>query len=79
MDRCDPVEMRKNLEVVGQLKKAGIDFVAIPAKDKDHKAQLIAQTQRVFEHLVALEDELNINKVNITAKLKTTQQKGNIS
>ncbi len=51
MNQCSPVEMRKNLEVVEQLRKHGIDFVVIPAKDDEHKKQLIAQGQKVFEEL----------------------------
>ena len=43
--------MRKNLDVVEQLRMAGIDFVAIPAKDPLHKDLLIAQAQSVFEEL----------------------------
>ena len=44
--------MRKNLDVVEQLRMAGIDFVAIPVKDPLHKDLLIAQGQAVFDDLV---------------------------
>lgn len=53
MNQCSPAEMRKNLEVVEQLRKHGIDFVVIPVKDAEHKKQLIAQGQKVFEELAS--------------------------
>ena len=49
MERCSPVEMRKNLQVVDQFRKAGIDFVAIPVMDDEHKAELIQLGQDVLE------------------------------
>ncbi len=52
MKRCSPVEMRKNLLVVDQFKTFGIDFVAIPVRDRDHKNELIAQGNEVLEGLV---------------------------
>ena len=39
MSRCNPIEMRKNLQVVNELRKAGIDFVPIPVRG--NKAELI--------------------------------------
>lgn len=51
MDKCSPVEMRKNLEVVDQFKRHGIDFVAIPARDDDHKNELIAQRYEILKEL----------------------------
>lgn len=49
MERCSPIEMRKNLQVVEQFKKAGIDFVAIPALNKTHKNELIEQGQKILK------------------------------
>lgn len=49
MDRCSPVEMRKNLVVVEQFKKYGIDFVAVPVRSQDHKNELIALCNEVLE------------------------------
>jgi len=43
MDKCSPVEMRKNLCLVDEFVKAGIDFVAIPALSDSDKAALINQ------------------------------------
>lgn len=51
MKRCDPVEMRKNLLVVDQFKRHGIDFVVIPVRDADHKNELIAQGAEVLEEI----------------------------
>jgi len=52
MNRCSPVEMRKNLEVVDTFKRNGIDFVAIPVIDKDHKNKLIEQGRKVFDDMI---------------------------
>ena len=53
MVRCEPAEMRKNLIIVDELKSAGIDFVAIPAKNKEHKKELIAQSDAVLDELLS--------------------------
>jgi len=53
MNRCSPVEMRKNLEVVNQFKKYGIDFVAVPVKNQDHKAELISHGNKVLEEFAS--------------------------
>ncbi len=52
MNKCSPVEMRKNLEVVDTFKKHGIDFVAVPVMDSDHKNKLIAQSHKIFEDMI---------------------------
>ena len=49
MERCSPVEMRKNLKVVEQFKKYGIDFVAVPVRDQDHKNLLIHMGNEALE------------------------------
>ena len=59
MNKCSPVEMSKNLEVVEVFKLQGIDFVAIPAKDVLHKADLISQAQAVFDELINNGDSNN--------------------
>jgi hypothetical protein len=51
MNKCSPVEMRKNLEVVEQFKRIGIDFVAIPVKNSDHKNEMIQYGNEVFEEM----------------------------
>jgi len=40
MNRCSPVEMRKNLELVQVLKFSGIDFVAVPVLSESQKNEL---------------------------------------
>ena len=59
MEKCSPVEMRKNLAVVEQLSTVGIDFVVMPVKDPLHKQQLIAQAQAILAEMTreAEEDE----------------------
>ena len=41
MRKCSPVEMRKALDMVKALSDAGIEFVAIPAQNEEHKKQLL--------------------------------------
>lgn len=48
IERCSPVEMRKNLEVVETLKSNGLDFVAIPVSSKFTKEVLISMTESSF-------------------------------
>ncbi|MDH3325883.1 MAG: hypothetical protein OEM38_04100 [Gammaproteobacteria bacterium] len=57
MERCNPVEMRKNLDVVEQFKNAGIDFVAIPARNAEHKKELIAQGEKSLQ--VEIDNDLS--------------------
>jgi len=49
--RCSPVEMRKNLEIADLFKKYGIDFVAVPVRNQDHKNELIALCDEVLDQL----------------------------
>jgi len=55
-NRCSPVEMRKNLEIVDTFKRNGIDFVAIPVIDKRHKNKLIEQGRKVFDDMIENEE-----------------------
>lgn len=41
MNRCSPVEMRKNLEMVQAFKEAGVDFVAVPVFSEAQKDELL--------------------------------------
>ncbi len=52
MNRCSPVEMRKNLQVVEAFEKLGIDFVVIPAKDESHKEELINLSMQIMDEIV---------------------------
>jgi len=42
MNRCSPVDMRKNLEIVNHFKDAGIDFVAMPALNEEDKRKILS-------------------------------------
>ncbi len=48
MEKCSPVEMRKNLMAVDELKRAGIDFVPIPVSSAAHKQLLIRQGHEIL-------------------------------
>lgn len=52
MNQCSPVEMRKNLEIVDQFRKIGLDFVAVPALNQEHKERLIQLQKHHFETLI---------------------------
>lgn len=41
IERCSPTEMRKNLEMVHQFERIGLDFVPIPVKSAEHKQELM--------------------------------------
>ena len=56
MEKCSPVEMRKNLLIVDRLREAGIDFVAVPVINEDQKKQLLNQ---VHQNLLSLEEDSN--------------------
>jgi len=43
--------MRKNLEVVREFKKHGIDFVPVPVRSSDHKKELIAEGFKIMSEL----------------------------
>lgn len=51
MNRCDPVEMRKNLLIVKELERAMIDFVPIPVKNASDKAALQAKLTVVLSEM----------------------------
>ena len=61
MLKCSPVEMRKALIIVDELRKAGIEFVAVPVINSAHKAELIMQSDKVLEKLAEeFENEANL-------------------
>lgn len=41
MNKCSPVEMRKNLEMVRAFKEVGIDFVAVPVFSETQKHEML--------------------------------------
>ena len=48
MMKCSPIVMRKNIEVANHLKNAGIDFVCVPAKNEQHKNELILLGEKIL-------------------------------
>lgn len=61
MAKCSPVEMRKNLEIVNALSSAGMDFVAIPVIDNEHKQQLLSFMESTLK---TLELKAKLEEVN---------------
>lgn len=49
MERCSPVDMRKNLETVEAFKGAGIDFVPIPVSSEFSKLDLLNLMAKVID------------------------------
>lgn len=52
MKRCNPIEMRKNLEIVKNFKLNGIDFVAIPVINEEDKQNFIAVMNEQLDKLL---------------------------
>jgi hypothetical protein len=52
MSKCSPVESRKNLEVATMYVKYGIDFVAVPVRDQEHKNKLLTDVEKVFQEAI---------------------------
>jgi len=57
MDKCHPVVMRKNLDLVNHFRVNGIDFIAVPVRDKDHKKELAHISLAILEELAEECDE----------------------
>ena len=53
MEKCSPIELRKNLLVVKQLSNLGLDFVSIPVKNLEHKLELTNQLNSALEEITA--------------------------
>ena len=56
MEKCNPVETRKNLEAANAMAKAGMDFVAIPVHGQFTKGVLLALMK---QQLDAIDKECN--------------------
>lgn len=52
MNKCSPVEMRKNLQAVDMYRNAGIDFVPIPVSSLNCKNNLLSQGNEALKVLV---------------------------
>jgi len=51
IEKCSPVEMRKNLNVVDRFREYGIDFIAVPVRDHAHKKELAYISMEVLAEL----------------------------
>ena len=58
MNKCSPVEMRKNLQIVDSYRVIGLDFVSIPVKNEAHKLELMIQSDAALEEIVRTAEEL---------------------
>lgn len=47
IQKCDPVEIKKSLDRVDLLVKAGVDFVAMPVRNEGDKIQLIYDSMAI--------------------------------
>jgi hypothetical protein len=55
MNKCSPVEMRVNLELVEEMRKVGMDFVPVPVfgeADKKHYIALMREKLNVVYEMV---------------------------
>jgi len=53
MNRATPEDISKAVGAVQVLLDAGMNFVPIPVRDANHRAELMAQGTCVFEELIA--------------------------
>lgn len=53
MEKCSPVETRKNLESARALSSIGVDFVCIPVSSIAGKNELIAQGNDALESILS--------------------------
>ena len=51
MSECKPLQMRKNLEMVQDLKNSRIDFMPIPVRDEKHRLMLAQYAANVLEEM----------------------------
>ena len=56
MEKCSPLEMRKNLETVEQYKKAGIDFVVVPVLSENDKNKVLLLASQRLDTLIELSE-----------------------
>lgn len=57
MEKCSPVDMRKNLEAVEVMKSNGIDFVPIPVGGNLTKEVLIQMMASQFDELEKMQNK----------------------
>jgi len=65
LTKCSPVTMRANLEKVEVLKQAGIDFVAVPVRDAEHKRALLKQSMETLIEMANTTNESTQPSVDI--------------
>jgi hypothetical protein len=51
MNKCSPVETRKNMMAAELFARTGIDFVPIPAFNEAHKKELIEKMKEIMTEL----------------------------
>ena len=49
VEKCSPVEMRKNLELVNVMKQMGMDFVPMPVLNESQKVYFLSLMQRQLD------------------------------
>lgn len=52
MKQCDSVQMRKNLELVDEMARAGLDFFPVPVVSEEHRKQLARLGERHNERVI---------------------------
>lgn len=58
MAECKPVQMRKNLEMVQDLKNHRIDFMPIPVRDEEHRLMLARYAENILEEMAIAAERL---------------------
>lgn len=52
MQCANPIELRKALETTMVMQSYGLDFVPIPVKNEQHKAELLMLMQKTLDEII---------------------------
>lgn len=76
MNRCSPVETRKNLELAKNFASIGLDFVCVPVSGSSSKEQLVRIASEALE-VLALAAEVEELKSNISMNENHIKEQAN--
>lgn len=57
IERASPIEMRQSLELVSDLKRAGIGFIPMPYVDEAERQSLLKQLEEKLEAMADMAEE----------------------
>lgn len=57
MNGCKPLQMRKNLEMVQDLKNNRIDFIPVPVRNEAHRKELAQLGAEILEEMAVAAEQ----------------------